>query len=126
LFLHLKKMGVGDAYRRAAILISHRGFSRSLTCDPYSGAVDVEGAILLSCGASEKRLHEGRAHAHDCGAPEASVIKILMACDYFEAMTDEDIAEWSRNHSQSETITILNKLADRIDITVVSPLDDNQ
>jgi hypothetical protein len=93
--------------------------SASLVYDPYSGAIDVYGAILLACGADDHLLAQGEIDPDVCGAPEANWKKIILAVEYFEAMTDMDITEWSAKATVIKTVSLLENLSDRIQISVV-------
>lgn len=120
MFLSLKPAGVDKAYRRAAQILRERGLSANLVYDPYTGAVDAYGAILLACGADTELLAQGDTEPTSCGAPEASLKRIALAIDYIEAMTDMDISDWSCQSTRIAVIDYLEALADRIEISVVS------
>lgn len=119
MFSSLKPAGVDKTYRRAAQILGERGLSANLVYDPYTGAVDVYGAILLACGADKSLLAQGEIDPVSCGAPEASLKRIVLAVEYFEAMTDMDISDWSGQSTTLKTIDYLSALADRIEISVV-------
>lgn len=119
MFSSLKPAGVDKTYRRAAQIIDKCGLSANLVYDPYAGTVDVYGAILLACGADKSLLAQGEIDPVSCGAPEASLKCIVLSVEYFEAMTDMDISDWSGQSTKHKTINYLNSLADRIEISVV-------
>lgn len=118
MFLSLKPAGIDKVYRRASLILRESGLSANLVYDPYTGAVDVYGAILLACGADKSFLAHGEIDPVSCGAPEASLKQIVLAVEYFEAMTDMDISDWSSQSTKTKTIDYLNALADRIEIAV--------
>ena len=97
--------------------------SKTLTYDPYSKSVDVEGALLLACGASEKLLGTEETDISKIGVPEANVVKFFVGVEYIEAMTNSDISEWCASHETHDAIKLLSRLADRIEMSVVKQTD---
>jgi hypothetical protein len=120
MFLYLKDIGVHEIYRRATLIIASRGYSNTLTYDPYSRAVNAYGAILLACGASEKKLAEGDFEPEECGAADVMIPTICLAREYAEAMVDRNIFDWCAENDERSVIGLFNRLADRIEITVAS------
>jgi len=94
--------------------------SSTLVFDPYSGAVDVYGAILLAHGAKEEMLAVDEPNPVSCGVSDSDLKPIVLAVDFFEAMTGMDIFEWSHSNGMPRTVNILEMLASRIDMSVTS------
>lgn len=119
MFYCLKDAGINDVYRKAALILETRGMSKMLMYDPYTKSVDVEGAILLACGASEKLLDGDEKDLQKIGIPEAHLMKVIVGLEYIEAMINGEIADWCSTHETYDAVQMLNRLADRIDISVV-------
>lgn len=51
--MELRKLGVHLVLRDAAKLVGQRGLARQMHEDPETGEVDVEGAVMLACGAPQ-------------------------------------------------------------------------
>lgn len=47
----LKELGVHDVIRGSMAIIDERGLAKQVHCDPETGSVDIEGALMLACGA---------------------------------------------------------------------------
>ena len=121
MFLNLKQAGIANVYRNVCAMLMTRGMAKTVSCDPYTGNVDLFGAIVLSLGGSEQKLLQGETDIEECGLPAANVIKALLAIDGIEAhygMSLTEIQELSSIHAIC--ITLFN-IADRIDMTVATP-----
>lgn len=123
MFFCLKDADIHTVYRKASAILSERGMSKTLTYDPYTKSVDVEGALLLACGASEKLLDTDSTDIASTGIPEANIVKILLGVEYIEAMIDDDLPHWCSEHETEDAIKMLNKLADRIEVSIVKQKD---
>lgn len=123
MFFCLKDAGIHEIYRTAASIIGMRGLSQTLTYDPYTKSVDVEGAILLACGASEKLLDSDAKDMSEIGIPDANIIKVVVGVEYIEAMIDSELTEWCASHNTSDAVKMLTKLADRVEMSVVKQTD---
>jgi len=119
MFFHLKDLKVNEIYREASSIINKNGFSKSLLYDPYTKEVDIHGAILLACGASKKLLIQGETDPDKLEMAEANFVRSMVAVEYFEAITDMDTVDWCSKNEKHQAINLLNKLADRIEISVV-------
>ena len=119
MFFVLKERNIHGIYKNAAQIVSSKGFSQTLIYDPYSKSVDLIGAILLACGASEKLMHEGETEAELLGIPEGRIIDLMLAIEFLEASVDGDIAEWCSNHLMGDAVSLLKRLSDRIEMSVV-------
>ena len=116
MFSTLKSAGVHDVYRRTIQVIRRHGLSNVLTYDPYSGSVDLYGAMLLACGAHIRLLEDGCDNPPSCGVPDTMLRELVLAVEYFEASAQQDISEW--HHGFGTTVHTLRFLADRIEMSV--------
>jgi hypothetical protein len=112
-------MGVHGIYRQASDILQNRGMSKTLTYDPYTKSVDIVGALLLACGASEKLLNKEEIDIEKYGVPKANIAKFLVGVEYLEAMIDSGLEDWCSMHETAQGVKLLRQLADRIDISVV-------
>lgn len=118
MFSALKSAGVHDIYLKAIEELKARGLSNTLTYDPYSGAVDVYGAMMLACGANLRLMAQGCDNPVACGVPDTSLMAFVLAAEYFDAMTNDSITDWSRSAGFGKVISRLRTLADRIEMSV--------
>jgi len=118
MFFHLKDLKINDIFRKAGSIIDKNGFSKSLLYDPYTKEVDISGAIFLACGASKKLLIEGETDPDKLGMAEANCVRSMVAIEYVEAMVGKNTVDWSAESEKYEAISLLNRLADRIDISI--------
>jgi len=121
MFAVLKQLGAHDIYDSAMDRIKKHGFSNSDTYDPYSGEIDVWGAILLACGASEKLLKTGETEPEKCGVPPYMCSRARFFCDYLELITDMEIGEWCSTHTKQDAISLLGTAGDRVAVTFTQP-----
>lgn len=121
MFAVLKQLGAHDVYDSAVDRINKHGFSNSDTYDPYSGEIDIWGAILLACGASEKLLKTGETEPEKCGVPPYMCSRARFFCDYLELIIDMEIGKWCSLHVQKEAISLLDDASDRVAITFSQP-----
>lgn len=117
----LKDARMHEIYRKAAEILGVRGMSKNLVYDPYTKQVDIMGALLLACGASERLLAEGITEPSDVGVPPVNQGKVLVAYEYVESALSEDPSEWCGTHKTHEAVVLLVKLSDRIEISVRIP-----
>lgn len=117
----LKDAQVHKIYYKAAEAILRRGLSNSLVYDPYTRKVDIMGGILLACGASERKLSEGLLETEECGVPPINQGKVHVAYEYVESALAKDPSEWCENHATHEAVALLQRLAERIEISVRIP-----
>ena len=117
----LKNIKADAIYDNAIKQIKKRGFCNNLTYDPYTGEIDVWGAILLSCGAKQKLLKSGATEPEECGIPPYMCGRARFVCEYLEIFVGEEISMWCENHSKQEAISLLTYASDRVAITVLSP-----
>lgn len=122
----LKDARVHEIYRKAAEILGVRGMSQNLVYDPYTKQVDVMGAILLACGASERLLAEGLTEPSDVGVPPINQEKVFVAYEHIESALAEDPSEWCSKHKTHEASLLLVKLSDRIEISIRTPKYLNQ
>ena len=119
MFSSLRGAGVHSLYRRTAEILKQRGFSVSMVYDPYTGAVDTYGAMLLAAGADTRNLQCGDDDPVSCGMPEANIKQVVLGVEYFEAMSGLDVSECGKSHGAPWIINYLGMLADRIEIAVI-------
>lgn len=120
MFSVLKKLGADDIYSEAVGLIVGHGFSNHATYDPYTGEIDIWGAILLACGAKEKLLLEGFMEPEECGVPPFMCSRARFFCEYLELITNVEISEWCSTHTQANALFLLQQASDRVAITVLN------
>lgn len=119
MFFCLQDLGVHEIYKKAGEILSQRGLSQTLTYDPYTKEVDVEGAILIACGASEKILATDENDISKIGLPEANIVKVLISIEYIEAMIDDELPNWCLSHDTDDAVKMLKRLSDRVEMSVV-------
>lgn len=117
----LKDARMHEIYRKAAEILGVRGMSKNLVYDPYTKQVDIMGALLLACGASERLMADGFTEPQDVGVPPVNQGKVLVAYEYLESALSEDPSEWCGKHKTHEAAVLLVKLSDRIEISVRIP-----
>lgn len=89
----LREMGVHDVIRKAGSIIEERGLAKYMHCDPLSGNVDPEGAVMLACGAESI----GVLVAYPAAViPAAKMALFDAAMDYLNAASPNgDLAIWA-------------------------------
>jgi len=117
----LKDARVHEIYYKAAEAISRHGLSNSLVYDPYTHKIDIMGGILLACGASERKLAEGLLETEECGVPPVNQGKVHVAYEYVAPALAKDPSEWCENHATHEAVALLQRLAERIEISIRIP-----
>jgi hypothetical protein len=117
----LKDARVHEIYKKAGEIIASRGLSSNMVYDPYTKRVDIMGAILLACGASERKMLGGATEVEECDVPPTNHGKVHVAYEYVEAALAQDPSEWCSSHETHEAVSALNKIADRIEISIRIP-----
>lgn len=117
----LKDAKVHEIYRKAAKIVQEHGLTHTLTYDPYTKSVDLYGALLLACGASEKLLATGLEEPEELDVPPVNLGKIKVAYEYVEAILGKDPSFWAETHDAEQASKMLLRLADRIEISIKLP-----
>ena len=95
---HLKELQVHEVLRDAAKLIEERGLTRGMHQDPDTGEIDIEGAIMLACGAPQISILVARV---DSVVPSARLAQFDAAIDLLDAASPgKCVSEWN---DQEET-----------------------
>lgn len=111
-------LGAVRILREAAERVKESGASEIVPRNPYSGSLSIEGALALACGA---RVNDVGAWDGDYEfAPTADhmyglFMEIIV---YLESFTDCDIQQWEDRGDTQKCVTLLERAADRIDISV--------
>jgi len=117
--IEMKTMEADKYLRSAATILTDRGLSRHMNCDPETGEVDVEGALMLACGA--KKVGVLVPYPAEVVPPTQLAVYLSMI-DLLDLNVPEDnITKWTDKWevSQDEVIQLLNSLADTISIAIV-------
>lgn len=117
--VEMKAMQADIYLRSAATILADRGLSRHMNCDPETGEVDVEGALMLACGA--KKVGVLVPYPAEV-VPQTQLAVYLSIIDLLDLNVPvEDITKWTDNLevSQDEVIQLLRTLADTISIAIV-------
>ena len=105
--------GVHETFYRASQVIREVGFTRHMHCDPTTGAVDVEGAILLALGARQLPVMVEDAFA---AIPETSHAAYMACLGLLESEVG-DLTNWvDRNGNEDSAIKLLVKLGDEVSL----------
>lgn len=108
---NLRTLGVHKALETAATVIEARGLAKQMHQDPETFEVDIEGAVMLACGAEELYILVGRV---DELVPAAN----LALYDATINLLDDNaptrmISEWNDREetTQEEALQLLRSLA---------------
>jgi hypothetical protein len=120
MFSVLKALGVHDVYGNALGHMSKHGYSQYMTFDPYTGEINVWGAILLACGGKQKHLRLGAEEPEECGVIPKLYGVARVSCEYLEAVVNEDISRWCETHEYSDAKKLLRDASERVEISISS------
>ena len=112
-------LGAVRILRGAAERVKESGVSEIVPRNPYSGALSIEGALALACGASAKDVDAWDGDFEFAPTAEHMYGLFMELIVYLESFIDCDIQEWDRRGDANACLSLLVSAADRIEISVV-------
>lgn len=89
----LKELQVHKILRDAIQLIEEKGLTRGMHQDPDTGEIDIEGAIMLACGAPQISILVARV---DAVVPAAKLAQFDATLDLLDsASPGKNVSEWN-------------------------------
>ena len=119
MFSTLWGLGCHKLLRSAADIIEEHGYSNTMHYDPYSGGVNIVGALALACGSSVKKLERWDGDNSTIPVRNGLVAVFLELVTFIEAAVSTDIEEWCACHRGSDAISLLRTCASRIEVSVI-------
>ena len=115
----LEQAGIHELLWVAAEILESRGLAKGMTCDPETGEVDLEGAVMLACGAKTLSVlvpYPLSIIPDTSAAPYVAIIDLLD-----KSVEDANITEWSDQPHiiTHDAVRLLRKLADQVAIAIV-------
>ena len=115
----LRKLGVAPILEEAAALIQEKGLARQMHQDPETGEVDVEGAVMLACGAETVSVLVPHPSSI---IPPANVALYMATMDVLDAAVPcRYISEWTDQMevTQEQVVELLRSLASEVSSSIV-------
>jgi hypothetical protein len=116
---YLGALGAVEILRSAGSELTTRGFAHFMPCDPYTGTVNIVGALAIACGAKDKELKAWSGDMEFAPIPDTQYGLFMELISYVESVVDEDIDEWSISVDTQDCVKLLNRCATRIEISVI-------
>ena len=89
----LKELKVHEVLRKASRLIETKGLARGMHQDPDTKEIDIEGAIMLACGAKELSVLVAKV---DSVVPLARLAQFDATLDLLDlASPGKNVSEWN-------------------------------
>lgn len=110
--LTMLNVGVNQVLGDAADILEVRGLNRGSVIHPFTGEVDIWGALCLAAGAREQDLDD-HPDLIDDSVPQPSRGLVEVAYRAVSLMVGDDASNWGDQHSQAEVVEVLRHLSTR-------------
>lgn len=110
----LRKASSHSILRKAIKILTKRGKATGNAIHPYTGSVDIWGALCLAGGAKEAQLGDSIEEMHTV-VPRASRGAVIGAYEALSAYVGEDAATWGDQHELEEIVSTMKLVADMVE-----------